>query len=212
VLGSHGSTAPRSEPTSLWIGDSYTAGAGAASSATGEAYATSAVLHWHSAVDAEGGTGFVAVPDAAHPSPTVKAVPARLQYDKSLEPDPSVVVLDAGRNDVGYPWALVRRTVVSYCKALARTFPSAPVVVIAPFLMRSKPGDYGALRQLLGRESRRYGWAFVDPIAEGWVNAESAKLVGPDGVHPTQDGYNWIIAHLAPAITNALAAAHETVK
>lgn len=197
-------------PRALWIGDSYTAGAGGTSTATGEAYETSDKLKWHVYLDAEGGTGFVNDGHAANPS--YQPVPDRLVHDKATVPDPGVVVLDAGRDDRSFPAARVRRAVVSYCKALARTFPSTPVVVIAPFLMRSKPNDYTAMRHLLARQAERRGWAFVDPIADGWINRTSAELVTTDGIHPDQQGYDYIAAHLAPAIETALAAAHEVVK
>lgn len=208
------STASTSTSTgrpALWIGDSYTAGTGADSTATGEAYATSEGLGWHPVrLDAEGGTGFVNNGDTVRPN--YKSIPARLPYDIQLDPDPSVIVVDAGRNDLVFPERRIRRAVVSYFRKLSRAFPSAPVVVIAPFLMRSKPGDYAALRRLLGRQARHYGWAFVDPLALGWINKTSAKLVAPDGIHPDQAGYDYLVEHLGPAITNALTAAHETVR
>ena len=53
--------------------------------------------------------------------------------------------------------------------------------------------------------------AFFDPIAEGWINRASAKLVVSDRIHPNQQGYDYIVAHLAPAIKKALKAAHEHV-
>jgi lysophospholipase L1-like esterase len=196
-------------PRALWIGDSYTAGAGGTSTATGEAYRTSDALKWHVYLDAEGGTGFLENGHAANPR--YRPVPDRLVHDKAEVSDPEVVVIDAGRDDLGFPAAKVRRAVVGYFRALARAFPSSPVVVIAPFLMKSKPTDYAAIRHLLAQQAERRGWAFVDPIADGWINKASAKLVTADGIHPDQQGYDYIVAHLAPAIEKALAAAHETV-
>jgi hypothetical protein len=101
--------------------------------------------------------------------------------------------------------------VVSYFGSLAKAFPSSAVVVIAPYLMTSRPMDFVTLRHLLSRQAKRRGWAFVDPLAEGWIGATSAKLVAADGVHPDQAGHDYIAAHLAPAIEKALTAAHETV-
>jgi lysophospholipase L1-like esterase len=197
-------------PTALWIGDSYTAGSGGTSTLDGEAYQVSAELHWHAHLDAEGGTGFVANLDTTQPN--YEPVPARLQDDIEEFPDPGVVVIDAGRNDQGFPARKVRRAVVSFFRALAKAFPSSAVVVIAPYLMTSKPTDFAALRHLLAQQAKRHGWAFVDPLADGWINASSAKLLSPDGVHPDPAGYDYLVAHLAPAIEKALAAAHETVR
>jgi lysophospholipase L1-like esterase len=200
------------QPVSLWIGDSYTLGAGATSSATGEALATSAALGWQTDLDAEGATGFVASGHAANPS--WKPIPDRLRHDAVTfsPPPPSVVVLDAGRNDRGVPRGELHRAVLKSFRLLAKGFPSSAIVVIAPFVMNSKPTSYLGLRQLLRREAKRRGWAFVDPIAERWINRASAKLMVSDHIHPNQQGYDYIVAHLAPAIERALRAAHEHVR
>lgn len=197
-------------PFALWIGDSYTAGAGGTSSATSEAEEASGMLGWHAAVDAEGGTGFVANGHAANPS--YEALPTRLVNDETTDPDPDVVVLDAGRNDHGVAPSKLRRTVVSYFDALAEAYPSSAVVVIAPYLMTSKPTDYLLQRRLLKQQAEAHGWAFVDPIGEGWIDPTSAKLVASDGVHPDQAGQNYIADHLLSAIPKALAAAGEKVR
>jgi lysophospholipase L1-like esterase len=201
-------------PISLWVGDAYTAGAGASTGRYGEAIATSVALGWQTDLDAEGGTGFVAAGPRRrhhHHRPT-KPVPARLATDALSFPGVDVVVVDAGRNDAGHPEKEIHRAVVSSFKTIARDFPASAVVVIAPYLMRSKPGDYLAIRRLLKQQATRRGWAFVDPLAEGWINRISARLVKRDGFHPNQKGYDYIVAHLTPAIERALAAAHEKVR
>ena len=201
-------------PISLWIGDSYTIGAGATSGRWGEAIATSVALNWQTDLDAEGGTGFVAAGPRLrhHHRRTTKPVPARLAADASSFPGVSVVVLDAGRNDRGRSVAAIHHAVVYSFKTIARDFPDSAVVVIAPFLMRSEPGDYLVIRQLERTLAKKYRWAFVDPIAQGWIDRTSAKLVKRDRIHPNQKGYDYIVAHLAPAIENALASAHEVVR
>ena len=196
------------EPISLWIGDSYTAGAGAKSTATGEAFGVSAALGWQIELDAKGGTGFVAGHAASRHD---KPVPARLRRDVAKYPA-SIVVVDAGRNDAGRPWPKVRAAVASYFAGLAKGYPWSAVVVIAPWEMKSTPGSYLRLRHFLARQARLHRWAFVDPIADGWVNRVSAKLVVRDGVHPNQQGYNYIVSHLDLAMEKALRKAHEVVK
>lgn len=198
------------QPIALWIGDSYTAGAGATTSATGEALATSAALGWQSDMDAEGSSGYVA--RGRRQSPTNNAVPARIAADAASFRGVDVVLIDAGRNDVGHPPKAFRRAVVASFNAVAKGFPSAAVVVIAPFLMTSKQHGFLAMRRVLRQQARKRHWAYVDPIAEGWINRASAKLVVSDRIHPNQQGYDYIVAHLAPAIKKALRAAHEHVR
>lgn len=198
------------QPIALWIGDSYTAGAGATTSATGEALATSAALGWQTDMDAQGSTGFVARGRRGGHPPN-RPVPERIAADASSFLGVDVVLVDAGRNDVGHSQAKLHRAVVSSFRAIAKGFPFSAVVVIAPYLMTSKRDDFLAIRHLLRRQAKIHGWAFVDPIAEGWINRASAKLTVRDHIHPNQEGYDYIVAHLAPAITKALRAAHEHV-
>lgn len=203
TAGSGSTAAADGGPVSLWIGDSYTFGAGVPYPwMYGEAWATSRALGWTLELDAEGGTGFVANEFA---EPSYVPVPNRLKADASMSPAPTIVVIDAGRNDVGFPWDVVHHVVISYLRAVHKDFPKAAVVVIAPFLMRSKPYDYLAMRCLLGTEAQSYGWAFVDPLQQGWINLHAAKLVGGDGVHPSVQGYEYLVSHLAPALERALA-------
>jgi acyl-CoA thioesterase-1 len=200
------------QPVSLWIGDSYTIGAGATTSATGEALATSEALGWQTDMDAEGATGFVT--SGRRTNPAYRTIPKRLKQDavRFSPPPPSVVVLDAGRNDRGARPKQLRRAVLKSFKLLAKGFPLSAVVVIAPFVMNSKPTDYLALRHLLRKQARKYHFAFVDPIAEGWIDRASAKLMVSDRIHPNQAGYDYIVGRLAPAIAKALGATHQHVR
>jgi hypothetical protein len=196
-------------PLSLWIGDSFTAGP-ANNGQIGEAIATSVALGWQTDMDTEAGTGFVARGPRKHPPG--RPVTARIANDAASFAGVDVVVIDAGRNDIGQPEAKVRHAVVSSFKAVAKEFPRSAVVVIAPFRLTSNRDSYLPVRRLLRQQAKRYHWAFVDPIAEGWINRASARLVKRDGTLPDRKGYDYIVAHLAPAIERALASAHEVVR
>jgi hypothetical protein len=197
------------QPLALWIGDSFTAGP-ANAGAIGEAQATSIALGWATDLDAQAGTGFVARGPRKHPRG--QPVPARIAADAGAFPGVDAVVIDAGRNDAGRPEAEMRHAVAASFKTIAKHFPNAAVVVIAPYRLTSKPNDYTAIRRLLRQQARRRGWGFVDPIAEGWINRTSARLVKGDGTLPGLRGYDYVVAHLAPAIDTALARAHEKVR
>jgi hypothetical protein len=197
------------QPIGLWIGDSFTAGP-ANRGAIGEAQATSIALGWATDLDAQAGTGFVARGPRKHARG--EPVPARIAADAAAFPGVDVIVVDAGRNDAGQPAAKIRHAVASSFRAIATRFPNAAVVIIAPYRLTSKPNDYLALRRLLRRQARRRGWGFVDPIAEGWINRASARLVKGDGTLPGLRGYDYVVAHLAPAIRSALARTHEKVR
>ncbi len=197
------------QPLALWIGDSFTAGP-ANAGAIGEAQATSIALGWATDLDAQKGTGFVARGPRKHARG--EPVPARIAADAAAFPGVDAVVIDAGRNDAGQSEAKIRQAVTSSFKAIAKHFPNSAVVVIAPYRLTSKPGDFLATRRLLEQQTRRRGWGFVDPIAEGWINRDSARFVKGDGTLPGLRGYSYVVAHLAPAIESALSRAHEKVR
>ena len=195
--------------TTLWIGDSYTFGAGVTQPwVYGEARLVSSALGWSPIIDAEGGTGFVNPGPAAH---GYTSVPNRLASYAGMSPAPDVVVVDAGRNDYAVPAAEEIAVVTGYLLRLRRAFPNSAVVIIAPWTMRSRWYDYLELRCLLAEQARSYGWKYVDPIGRGWVGLTTAKLMGPGTGHPNEAGYEYIAEHLAPEIRKALEASRQGV-
>jgi lysophospholipase L1-like esterase len=181
--------------TSLWIGDSYTADYVATD--------TAALLGWARRVDGEGGTGFVA--NGHDVKPRFDPLPVRLPKDVVFDPNPKVVVIDAGRNDWRVPPDQFRQTVTLYFDALAADYPSSRIVVVAPYEMNPETSpDFSAMRAILGQQAQAHDWAFVDPLAADWINAYSAKLTISDGVHPSQKSTWYIAYHLAPAIGSLL--------
>jgi lysophospholipase L1-like esterase len=96
--------------TALWVGDSFTVGEGAGVSA-GSTYPflVSERLGWRCAVDAQCGTGFLN--DGWAASADYARLLGRLPTT-AREVAADVVVVDAGRNDAGYPEARLRRALV----------------------------------------------------------------------------------------------------
>jgi GDSL-like lipase/acylhydrolase family protein len=154
-------------------------------------------MDWKVHLDAVGGTGFVAASTYGPPIPT------RLASDKGRFEHPNYIVIDGGRNDHGSE-TVEAQTVNAYFDAIARDYPAAQVIVIAPWLMRSEPTDYAATRCLVETQAMDHGWTYVDPLALGWVDSASAALVAPDGVHPDDAGYAYVARHLVHAMVRAL--------
>jgi hypothetical protein len=188
-------------PTSLWIGDSYTFGAGVSEPwIYGVGRMTPTLLGWNYWLDAEGGTGFIA---SGVPGYGFQPIPDRLPNWAGYTPD--YVVLDGGRNDWNASWDVLNPVVVNYLQALSQTFPQAKIIIIAPYAMNSGVGgyDYLQLRCLLDSQAISYGWRYVDPSSLGWIDAYAATLVGSDDYHPSEAGYTYLADHLAPAILDA---------
>lgn len=150
--------APSPSPTeqatvrSLWIGDGYTAGACGAA----------AQLGWLCDLDAEQGTGFLSdgtVYDAGN-----KTLGDRLADLPGREPD--VVVVDAGRNDLGvFATAAVLDAMDGYLGRLREQYPDAVLLQVLPWT-REQPTPDPAVADAVTALMKQYDGYVVDPAGE----------------------------------------------
>ena len=87
---------------------------------------------------------------------------------------------------------------------LHRALPDAVLVVIAPIWPTgSPPARCLDLRNHLRQKAASVGAIFIDPLAGKWFAGSSRRLIGPDGIHPTDAGHRHIaalvLAHLVGA-------------
>ena len=194
--------------TALWIGDSYTFGAGVAQPTLyGEGWLVSADLGWKPRLDAEGGTGFT---NPGPPAYHFVALPNRLPGDAAISPPPQIVVIDAGRNDSGAQFSAEAAVVRAYMAQASRDFPRSRVLVITPWTMWGTSTDYLPLRCLLAEQARNYNFAYLDPIEEGWASTPTTyALMDKTTWHPSEAGYVYIADHLKIEIPAALAGKNQ---
>ena len=110
-----------------------------------------------------------------------------------------MLVLVSGRPDHDYPVDKVLATTRDTLDQIHRDFPKSAVVVIAPYLINNAP-RVDVQDQFVNLErdvADEYGWTFIDPLAEGWINEHSAQMVASDGVHPNAKGHQYLADHLA---------------
>ena len=110
----------------LWMGDSFTAGEGSGlPAARTYPHVVSERLGWQCRVDAQNGTGFVN--DGWAASPDHAPLIGRLR-DQVHRGDASIVILDAGRNDVEATVGELEAAVAECLAALREVHPSARIV------------------------------------------------------------------------------------
>lgn len=178
----------------LFVGDSFTAGTGAADQQHAESCLTAAELGWICNLDAQGGTGFVA--DGRADSPTSGPLASRLaQTHQHYLAD--VIVVDAGRNDAALPAAQVRGAVTAYLKALRAAWPEAELVLVAPYFLDSTSPLGTPGTAFLRAQAERFDAQLIDPVGEGWVRDDrTSGLTVEDGVHPSPEGHAYLARHL----------------
>lgn len=179
----------------LWIGDSYTAGTGAGTAASGYPYLTDAVFGLATGLDAQGGTGFYN--NGQENNKTFAPLPDRLATDKTRFPTPQFIVIDSGRNDGPLLSDKLRGIDTTYFTELAATYPGVHVVLLVPFYISSKPTAFSIIGTFMTQQAAQHGWSVIDPETEGWIGDAPSDLVWTDKVHPNQAGHAYVAEHVA---------------
>src|SRR5262249_48505785 len=115
-----------------------------------------------------------------------------------------IVVVDAGRNDIGLPIDVYAAAMEQYLTEVARLWPSARIVVIAPsFLSVEPPHDYAERVAAIRSIVSAMGGNVIDPIAGGWYRGvDVSTLLRPDGLHPNQRGQEFLAGKLTESLSN----------
>jgi lysophospholipase L1-like esterase len=123
---------------------------------------------------------------------------------RAVKPGDVLVVFFGSRNDQGVdPPLLAERARNAF--DLARRFaPSARFLVIGPpWPTADVPGSMFQIRDVLSAAAAAAGAAFVDPISDHWF-VDRPDLIGPDGVHPNDEGHAYLADKIAPIIRTQL--------
>lgn len=198
AVNSAGKGAP---PTLLVIGDSFVAGAGVPDAGMAYPALLADATGMRLFTDGQGGTGFVNDAHGTGNGDTSKMID-RLSSDGKNFPDASVVVIDAGRNDLRFPLQDVGNAVSEYLDKARAQWPAADIVVIVPAFITSEPFDgYREVLSSFKSSASKIGATLIDPNADGWYrNVDATKLVSADRVHPNADGARFIAEHIEESL------------
>jgi lysophospholipase L1-like esterase len=188
-------------PSLLVIGDSFVAGAGVTDPGQSYPAVLAHATGMRLSVDGQGGTGFINDAHGTGNGDTSKMID-RLDADGQRFPDASVVVIDAGRNDLRYPVDQVGSAVSDYLDHARAQWPTADIVVVVPAFIKGQPFDgYQEVLNRFESSASKVGATLIDPIAEGWYqNADVATLVSADKVHPNADGARLIATRMEQSL------------
>jgi lysophospholipase L1-like esterase len=119
---------------------------------------------------------------------------------RTVKPDDELVVFFGSRNDQGVDPAQVSILAYGTFQLARRIAPSATFLVIGPpWPTADPPAAVVRIRDALRYQAGVAGAVFVDPIAEHWFVGKPG-LIGPDGVHPTDAGHDYMATMIAPLI------------
>lgn len=188
-------------PSVLFVGDSFTAGTGVHNEVDAYPALIARSARWNVHVDAQGATGFIADGKGTGNGDTSRLID-RLAEDGRHFPVVDLLIIDAGRNDLGYPTEEIAAAIAEYLAQARRQWPEAKIVQILPAFLVSRP--YDTYPDLLGRINSSLAavdGTLIDPFAEDWyTGADLDSLVVSDKVHPNRLGR----AHIADRLLASL--------
>ncbi len=123
---------------------------------------------------------------------------------RAVNRDDVLVVFFGSRNDQPVDLQKYPIMVNETFQIARRVAPGAKFLVIGPpWPTADPPLEVLALRDNLRAQAARANAVFIDPIAEGWFVGRP-DLIGPDGVHPTDEGHRYMAEKIAPLIRSQL--------
>jgi lysophospholipase L1-like esterase len=178
----------------VFLGDSYTTGLnGAGMGRRGWPAIVGRTLGWRTVNLAVAGTGFM------NPGWTNQPVGTRVAA--AIRQKPDVVVIASGHNDWHWSAATTARAADAVLDRLHRALPDAVLVIVAPIWSNgTPPARCLDLRDHLRRTARSLHAIFVDPLADRWFAGTRQRLIGGDGIHPTDAGHRYIAQRILEAI------------
>jgi acyl-CoA thioesterase-1 len=183
---------PRRVPTLAIVGASFTAGIGPDNPALSWAVVLARLLRWNAVIYGVSGTGYVqSGADARGP------VERMLSEERLSGLAPTVVIVQAGHDDVGVPAARETRQVRAAVDLVRSVAPKARIALITVF---QRTGDAGspALATLdhvivtAGKSADRRV-IIMDPLTGRWKFPREH----PGGLHPSAAGDAWIAHKVA---------------
>jgi lysophospholipase L1-like esterase len=181
--------ARRGVPTLAVVGASFTAGVGPDDPGRSWAVQLARLLHWDAAVEGVPGAGYVRA------GPGRRGAVAGEISRLDLRPlAPSLVLVQAGHDDIGVAPRLERQRVTRAITLIRAQAPGARIALITVFA--------GHAARLAARRTDRaivtaakaadHAVIIMDPLTAGWRFAHSR-----DGFHPTARGGAWIARTVA---------------
>ena len=199
-------TSGGARPVAAFIGDSYTAGAGASSAQTRWTYLVSQQMGWSEDDFGRGGTGYVRTNTPGQPCRHNDSCPNYPGIvDEVAATHPDIVVVAGGQNDLtefDVHRDLVAASIAGTFTALRAQLPDARIIGIGPSVPRAVTDSVVAFNDDVQGAVRAVGGEFVSLIAPTPVILPDMVL--PDRTHVNDAGHAAIAARIVDALTSPI--------
>ena len=164
--------------TVAFLGDSYTAGAGATAPPNVYARLVASEQGWSLTNLGQGATGYI----SPGPGPTTTPFTARVDDVVAVRPD--VVIVQGSLNDFGAEDRDIEEAARSVFSGIREGLPDAAVLVMGPTDPKDSPNAKRAIAAVR-RAAAANGMPFVN--TESWLS--DGSLLAEDGLHPNDKGH-----------------------
>lgn len=171
------------------IGASFTAGVGPGNPDRSWAAVLARMLRWNAIVYGVPGAGYVRS-GASRKGPVTTEM-ARIDLSAL---HPSLVIVQAGHDDIGVPARLEERRVARTIALIRAEAPGARIALVTVFPGRASLAAAHRTDQAIvaGATAADPGLIIMDPLTAHWRYQRSA-----DGLHPTVAGSDWLAGQVA---------------
>ena len=186
-------------PRLLVIGDELAAGEGASSPAKGFARLLADQLDAPYAVDGRPDTGYV----ARGGEPGVDdSFPARVKrIAERGGPDPDLVVVEGGHEDYAASPGELREAVEQVARRVEKAWPQAQLVLMGSTRAFPESRVLEPVHREIRAGAEAAGVPFVDPVAEGWIDADNTdEVISGDLFHPNDAGHALLAERLLESV------------
>jgi lysophospholipase L1-like esterase len=197
--GATSPTIPAPMPLAVFIGDSYTQGAG------GAGVEWPALVAGGRAWDVDnlglGGTGYMTTSDVNGCGRTYCG--SYLEVIDEIIGSPAYIVVAGGRNDLRLPAPEVGAAADALFDGLRDRFPHAEIMVVNPWFDDDPvPSEMEGLSASIRAAADAHDVTYLDT---GQPLLGRPDLISEDGVHPNAEGYRTLAAAVSAALDRAVA-------
>lgn len=124
----------------------------------------------------------------------------------SLRSTADLVLVFGSRNDGKQNPATMAAAATDLYTKIHERAPRAKVIVVGPAWVDEKVPDFiSSDSKAIAGAASAAGIQFVNPLSDRWFFGADAKLIGADGVHPTDAGHQYLAGKMYGLISKTLA-------
>jgi lysophospholipase L1-like esterase len=119
---------------------------------------------------------------------------------------PNILIVEGSRNDVDA--AATKRVATDVLGKLQSALPQAKILVIGPLYLDNTTARTTPINEAVKAAALSRGLTYIDTLKAGWFRGAARRMVGSDGIHPTDEGHRYLANLILPFVSALLPAGY----